>query len=313
MSEAVAGAPGHRRSGHVTRAQAFALLAAVTVIWGVNWSAVKLAVDELPVLTFSTLRLVFAGIGMLAICRLGRLPLRVPRRELRPLLIMALLNVTLWHVCAAFGVSYLASGRAAILAFTMPLWAALLAVPMLGERLGRNILAGLAIGLAAVGVLVAPDWKAIAASPLGILLMLVAAFCWAAGTVYYKRVRWTMPTAVLTGWQILIGGVPVALAALWFDGGFDPGRVSLTGWLSTCFAATLPTLFCQWAWFKIVDIFPAGVASISTLAIPVIGVASGALARGEPLGPEVLGSLLLVIASLCLVLLVPIRRRRSTG
>ena len=313
MSEAVAGAPGHRRSGHVSRAQGLALLVAITVIWGLNWSAVKLAVDEIPVLAFSTLRLLIGGLAMLAICRLARLPLRVPRRELRPLLIMALLNVTLWHVCAAFGVSFLASGRAAILAFTMPLWAALLAVPMLGEKLRWNILAGLAIGLGAVGVLVAPDWQAIAASPVGIILMLVAAFSWAAGTVYYKRVRWSIPTAVLTGWQILIGGLPVALAALWVDGGFEPGRVSLVGWLSTLFAASLPTLFCQWAWFKIVDIFPAGVASVSTLAIPVIGVASGALALGEPLGPEVVGALVLVLASLGLVLMVPVRRRRTAG
>jgi len=302
-------AAGHRPHGNISRVQGLVLLVAITVIWGVNWSAVKLAVDELPVLTFSTLRLVIGGFGMLIVCRLGGLSLRVPRRELGPLLVLAFFNVTLWHVCAAFGVSYLASGRAAILAFTMPLWAALLAVPVLGERLGWNILFGLVIGLAAVGVLVAPDWRTIAASPLGILLMLVAAFSWAAGTVYYKRVRWTMSTAVLTGWQILIGGIPVALAALWFDGGFEPGRVSLVGWLSTLFAASLPTLFCQWAWFKIVDIFPAGVAAISTLAIPVIGVITGTLALGEALGPEVLGSLVLVIASLCLVLLVPNRRR----
>ena len=308
MRSAIAAA-GHRPHGNISRVQGLGLLVAITVIWGVNWSAVKLAVDELPVLTFSTLRLVIGGFGMLIVCRLGGLSLRVPRRELGPLLVLAFFNVTMWHVCAAFGVSYLASGRAAILAFTMPLWAALLAVPVLGERLGWNILFGLVIGLAAVGVLVAPDWRAIAASPLGILLMLVAAFSWAAGTVYYKRVRWTMPTAVLTGWQILLGGIPVALAALWFDGGFEPGRVSLVGWLSTLFAASLPTLFCQWAWFKIVDIFPAGVAAISTLAIPVIGVITGTLALGEALGPEVLGSLVLVIASLCLVLLVPNRRR----
>ena len=308
MRSAIAAA-GHRPHGNISRVQGLVLLVAITVIWGVNWSAVKLAVDELPVLTFSTLRLVIGGFGMLIVCRLGGLSLRVPRRELGPLLVLAFFNVTMWHVCAAFGVSYLASGRAAILAFTMPLWAALLAVPVLGERLGWNILFGLVIGLAAVGVLVAPDWRAIAASPLGILLMLVAAFSWAAGTVYYKRVRWTMSTAVLTGWQILIGGIPVALAALWFDGGFEPGRVSLVGWLSTLFAASLPPLFCQWAWFKIVDIFPAGVAAISTLAIPVIGVITGTLALGEALGPEVLGSLVLVIASLCLVLLVPNRRR----
>src|SRR5262249_37189732 len=158
VSEAVAGAPA-RRGSPVTRPPGPALPVAIPVIWGLNWSAVKLAVDELPALTFSALRLVFAGIGMLAICRLGRLPLGIPRREVGPLLIMALFNVTLWHVCAAFGVSFLASGRAAILAFTMPLWAALLAVPMLGERLGWNVLAGLVIGLAAVGVLVAPGWR----------------------------------------------------------------------------------------------------------------------------------------------------------
>jgi len=125
VSEAVAGAPGHRRSGHVTRAQAFALLAAVTVIWGVNWSAVKLAVDELLVLTFSTLRLVFAGIGMLAICRLGRLPLRVPRRGLHRNLSIRLDSVSPQSI-RPFGINAgLRYGRATslLLLFLLPIFA----------------------------------------------------------------------------------------------------------------------------------------------------------------------------------------------
>ena len=140
--------------------------------------------------------------------------------------------------------------------------------------------------------------------------MLAAAMSWAAGPVASKRVRWTTPTAALTGWLMVVGGVPVALGALWLDGGFDPAGVSWAAWLCAFYAACLPMLFCQWAWFKVVEIFPAAVAAIGTLAIPVLGVISSNLALGEPIGPEVLGSLALVVVALGLVLMVPALRRR---
>jgi drug/metabolite transporter (DMT)-like permease len=287
------------------------LLIAITVFWGVNWPAMKLAVAAIPVWTFRSICLVIGGFGLLGIARLARLPLRIPQGELGPLLVTAFFNITVWHVTSAAGLTQLAAGRAAILAFTMPLWATLIAIPLLGERLTALRAAGLGIGLAGLAVLLLPDWENVVGQPLGIVYLLVAAFAWAVGTVCIKYFRWTMPATVLAGWQILLGGIPVLLGMLIFDRGFDPTSVPLAAWMPALYAAIVPMLFCQWAWFKIVATFPAQVATVGTLAIPVIGVASSSLALGEPIGLDILAALLLEVAALALVLIRPARRAEA--
>ncbi len=289
------------------------LLALIALFWGVNWPAMKLAVTEVPIWTFRTICLLAGGLGMLAICRFGRLGLRIPRGELRPLLIVSLFNITGWHLCSAVGILHLSAGRASIIAFTMPLWTTLLAEPMLGERLTAATVAGLVVGLAGMAALVVPEWTAMLEDPLGLIYMLGAALSWAVGTIGLKYFRFTMPVASLTGWQLLIGGIPILLGALWFERGFDPGTVSATGWWSTAYAALIPMIFCHWAWFKLVRSFSAVTVAIGTLAIPVVGVLSSALALGEPLGVDIAASLALVLAALFLVLVLPVVRSRRAG
>ena len=289
------------------------LLLGVTLFWGINWPAMKVAVAEVPPFTFRTICLLAGGAALLALCRLAGLSLRIGRREIGPLVVVTLFNITFWHMLSAFGLQHMAAGRASIIAFTMPLWAALLAVPLLGEKLGPSILAGLAVGLAAMAVLVAPEWTAILADPVGPLCMLAAAVSWAVGTIALKRFRWLMPIAVLSGWQLFLGGLPVTVGALIFDGGFDPANVSLSAWLATLYAASIPIVFCHWAWFRVVTIFPAVVAAVGTLAIPVVGVLSSVVVLGEPLGLDAIAALVLVIAALVLVLIVPAWRRSAAS
>jgi drug/metabolite transporter (DMT)-like permease len=285
------------------------LLAAITLFWGVNWPTMKLALSEVPVLTFRTICLLAGGLGVLAICRVGRLPLRIPRGQLRPVVLVTVFNITGWHLLSASALLYMEAGRASIVAFTMPLWATLLAVPVLGERLRGTTIIGLVVGLAGIGVLVLPSWRTLVTQPLGLLFMLAAALSWAAGTVGLKYYRWRMPTAVLTGWQLLLGSLPIAAGALVFDADFTPAAVSTTAWLATLYAALIPIIFCQWAWFRVVALFPAAIAAIGTLAIPVIGVLSSAIGLGEPIGLDVILSLILVCLALGIVLILPTLRR----
>lgn len=287
------------------------LIASITLFWGVNWPAMKLAVAEVPVWTFRTICLVIGGLGLLAICRLARMSLAVPRGQIWPLILVSLFNITGWHLFSAAGLVYMPAGRASIVAFTMPLWAALLAIPILDERLSKTTAAGMAVGMAGMAVLVLPDWQGLLAAPLGILFMLLAALSWAAGTVLLKRFRWSISTAALAGWQLLLGGVPVTLGAVIFDRGFDPLAVSGTAWAATLYAALIPMIYCHWAWFRVVGIYPAAVAAIGTLAIPVLGVLSSNWALGEAIGVEEVLSLLLVLAGLVLVLVVPALRARA--
>lgn len=292
----------------VERRTGILLLVAITFFWGVNWPAMKLSVEAMPVWTFRTICLLVGGFGLLGIAAVARLPLRIPKGELGPLLLTALFNITVWHVASAAGLTQLAAGRAAILAFTMPLWATVIAIPLLGERLTPLRAAGLGVGLAGLAVLLIPDWRNVVSQPLGIVYLLLAAFAWALGTVFIKYFRWTMPATVLAGWQILLGGIPVMIGMAVFDRGFDIATVPAVAWIPVLYAAIVPMLFCQWAWFKIVATFPAQVATIGTLAIPVIGVASSSLALGEPIGLDILLSLLLEVIALALVLMRSARR-----
>jgi drug/metabolite transporter (DMT)-like permease len=110
---------------------------------------------------------------------------------------------------------------------------------------------------------------------------------------------------------MLLGGLPIFIGAALFDGSFDPAAVSALGWGAVAYAALIPMIFCHWAWFRIVGIYPAVVAAIGTLAIPVVGIISSALITGDAVGWDEILSLALVVLALFLVLVAPQLRRRS--
>jgi drug/metabolite transporter (DMT)-like permease len=298
-------------SAPLTKRDGMLILVPLTLLWGANWPAMYIALEEIPIWTFRTLCLVLGGAGLLAIAAASGASLRIPRRELRPLLICSFFNITSWHLLSAAGLQLMPAGRASIIAFTMPLWAGLIAWPVLSERpTFRNVM-GLGLGLAGIAALIVPDWENVVAAPYGVLLMIGAAICWATGTVGLKYWRWSMPTAVVAGWQVLLGGIPVVIGMLIFEGGYDFGQVDLQGWLAMTYTVVVAMLFCHWAWFKVVATFPAQLASISTLAIPVVGVASSGLLTGEAIGIDLVVALACVLLGLGLVLLRPAKRLAS--
>jgi drug/metabolite transporter (DMT)-like permease len=285
-------------------------LAALTVLWGSNWPAIKLAVRELDPWTFRTVCLLVGGGGLLAIVRAGGQSLAIPRGERGPLALAALFNITAWHLCSAYGLTRIQAGRGAIIAYTMPLWTVIFGRLLVGERIGSTRLAALLLGLAGMAVLMAPDARALWAAPAGTLLMLAAAVAWAIGTVLTKASRWTMPTAVLTGWQVVLGGVPIALGAVLRAAGADGTSLlsqlltaSSSAILGTAYATLVGVVFCHWAWFRIVAILPAATAAIGTLGIPIVGVFASALVLGEPVGPAELLALALVVGGLAILIL----------
>jgi drug/metabolite transporter (DMT)-like permease len=281
------------------------LLAVLTVLWGSTWPALKVALRELDPWTFRTVCLAVGGGGLLMLARAGGQSLRVPRAERWPLAMVALFNITAWHLCSAYGVMLVQAGRAAIIAYTMPLWTVVFSRLMVGERITRSRLAALGLGLTGVTALVLPEAPAIWKAPAGTLFMLGAAVSWAIGTVLTKAMRWTMPTTALTGWQLVLGAVPIALgAALRLAAEGDAGllsqltSLSTTALLGTAYSTFIGVIFCHWAWFRLVGILPASVAAIGTLGIPIVGLFASALVLGEAVGPAELTALVLVVSGL---------------
>ena len=287
------------------------LLAGITLFWGLNFVAIKYSVEEVPIWTFRTICLLTGGIGLLSIGKLAGFSLRVPRNEWRPLMIAALGNITGWHIFSAWGLQHVPAGRGTIIAYTMPLFAAVFSVIWLKQKMTGLIVAALFAGVAGLAILVVPIWSEIVAQPLGPVVVLMAAASWAFGTVALKRYRFTIPTTALAGWQMLIGGIPVFIGWALFDRGFDPRPVSAVAWIAVAYAAIIPMIFCHWAWFRIVAIYPAAVAAIGTLAIPVVSVIAAALLKHEPIGVSEILALALVLTALSLVLIVPALKGRA--
>jgi drug/metabolite transporter (DMT)-like permease len=278
------------------------LLAGLSLFWGMNWPAMKFVLAQMPVLTFRMMCVWLTGPALLLLARLGGEQLGVPVREWPMLLLAAFCNVTLWYFGTGMGVSLIPAGRASLIAFTMPVWVALFSAILLHERLGTRRLAGLILGMTGIGVLLAPDAAAFRAAPLGAGFVLMAAMGWAAGTVTMKTAAFSRSVAQMTGWQLIIGGIPIATAALWRDPPLHDLALSRETILVLAYIIALPMIFGQWAWFKALDRLPGTVAAVGSLAVPVIGLVSSALFLGEPLGTSEIAALILVASALTLVL-----------
>lgn len=285
----------------------FFLLAVISLFWGINWPIMKTALTQIPPWTFRLFCLVFGGIGLLLLVKAGGRSLAIPKGEIKPLFLVSLLNITGWHLFSAHGLAIMRAGRASIIAFTMPLWAAILSSFILKERLTKGILIGLALGISGLVILIGPDLKVFGSEPLGAFFMLAAALSWAAGTVLIKYFHWTMPIALFTAWQLILGGIPIVIGAVILEPVTIVFRLSWQVTIALIYIILVPIIFCQWAWFRVVDIFPASLAAIGTLLIPIIGVFSSAILLEESIGSQELLSLAFVIMALAIVMIRPER------
>ncbi len=287
---------------HTLPRSTWMLLAGLTLGWGLNWPIMKIALAHMPVWTFRSLSVAGGAAGMFLIAWAGRRVLLPAPEHWGPLALTSLFNVTLWNLCIAYGLTYLPVGRSVILAYTMPLWVVLLSRLVLHERLTRRRLAGLALGMAAMGLLLGSELATLRAAPIGAALVLAAALSWAVGTVLVKRFPTDLPTTSFTAWQLLIGGAPIAIGALLLEDG--PWRqLPWPATFAVCYNILVAFVFCYWAWYKIVSRTSAGVSALGALMIPVVGVFSGVLVLGERPSWQEYAALALVITAIATVVI----------
>jgi drug/metabolite transporter (DMT)-like permease len=285
------------------------LLVGLSFAWGINWPFMKIVLQEIPLWTFRAWSCVAAGLMLLVLARMTGGRVTPAPGELRPIMIGAFFNVTVWHVLVAVGVMQMASGHASVLAFTMPLWAAIIGVVFLGEKLTLRVAAALALGIGGIFVLLSRDLAAVGASPVGAIAVLGASVGWAIGTLFQKRQRWSVGSLALAGWQLGLGSVPM-FVILPFVEGFHVPQASVAAWAAASYTTVVALVFAYFAWFKIVTLFPASVAGIGTLLTPVIGMLSGAVVLGEPFAWREILAVLLIGSALVLVLIIPAMRPR---
>lgn len=255
----------------MSRAQALGLLALLALFWGLNWPIMKIGLTEIPPWVFRALASGIGGLGLLALAWANRLPLGIPRHELPRLALAALLNITLWNMLILYGIDMMNSGRAAILAYTMPIWASVFGVVVLGEKLTYRSVVALTLGVVAMSLLFLGGGPGAERGVLGPVLVVLGAMCWGAGTVAVKHFRFAMPVTVMTAWQHLIGTLPIAVVAALWDV-HNVREVTLVPALCVVYNMTITAIFCYWAYFKIVAHLPIVACTVGTLMVPVLGV-----------------------------------------
>ncbi|MEO8039431.1 MAG: DMT family transporter [Betaproteobacteria bacterium] len=282
------------------------LLAILTLGWGMNWPMIKMGLTDIPVWTFRAACVAAGATGLLSIARFNGMRIAVPRGEWPALIALSLCNVTLWNVLVTYGVKLLPSGRSAILAYTMPLWTVLLSAIILKERLTSRRIAGLVLGMGGLLLLLTKELTALESSPDGALLIVGAALSWAAGTTLMKKYPSTLPLVSFSGWNMVIGGIPLVVGALLLDRPeWRPlGVKSIIGLVYNMIVAFI---ICYTLWFKLVRSAPAGVSAFGTLMIPIVAVFSGMLILGEQPQWSDYAALALILAALATVL-IPSRK-----
>jgi drug/metabolite transporter (DMT)-like permease len=264
----------------------------------------KMTLAELPVWTFRGLCVAAGAIGLFLLARAGGQPIRVPAGQRGRLVVISICNVTLWNILIGYGLQMLPAGRSAILAYSMPVWAVLLSVFVLNEKLTRRRILGLVLGMAGMALLLGGEMSLMRVSPLGAVLVLGGAISWALGTVLMRRYPMNLGTSALTAWQLLVGGLPIMVGALVIDWGhWQP--IGVRAMIGLVYNMTFVFIFCYWAWFRIATTAPPGVSSLSTLMIPIVGVFSGIWLLGESPQWQEYAALGLVIAALATVLIPP--------
>ena len=269
---------------HRVPLKVLALLAALTLVWGTNWPLFAIALSELPVATFRTSVLSIAIVALGLLMRLRGDSFAVPKGRWPHLLLGSMMNITIWNIATSLAVLHIPSGHASVLAYTMPLWVALLGFVVYRQPLTGRLLLAIAIGAVAVMALMIPNFRSYASAPQGLFWGLFAGFCWAIGTFVVKRTSWPGMGLSLTFWQVAIGWPPIALGMVVLDG-WPRHMPSTAAVAATLYTGAVPMALGTAAWFALVKILPTQVAALSSIAIPIVAVVSGVLILHEPLSP----------------------------
>jgi len=278
------------------------LLAVTSVGWGLNFPIMKHLLTEWPPLSSRGLCGVVGAGALAVVAVLRRQTLRVPRQMWLRLVLVSVLTIGGWVAFMGLALLWLRASEAAVLGISIPVWVALLAWPVLGERL--SLLRALSLAVALVGITVLIGGNGIEASleklP-GLLCALAGAVCVALGTVLTKHFPLRMPPLSLAAWQIGIGCLPIAVVGLVVE---HPQLAALSsiGWASMAYMTLIQFCLCYVCWFATLERLPAATASIGTLLVPVVGVLSAAAILHEPLGGRELAALLLTLGGVAVAL-----------
>ncbi|WP_263398694.1 DMT family transporter [Pseudomonas profundi] len=276
------------------------MLAFVALAWGLNFPILKLGLENSPPLLFTAIRMLLGTLTMFIIAAaMGNL--RLPDRRDWPVLFsVGVLQNMSFIALVTLGLQFLPAGRAAILAYTTPIWVVPAAALFLGERFTLPRMLGVSLGL--VGLITVFNPGSLSWSQPDVLigggLIMLGTLVWTAGLVHVRRHCWHGDVLSLIPWQLLISVLVLTPIALAFESPADIVWETSFLW-PLIFSGTVASGLCVAAQVAAIRSLPAVSMSLSSAAVPAVGLWSSALFLGEqPSNSDVLGFVLIALGIL---------------
>ena len=290
-----------------------AAFAAIYLIWGSTYLAIRFAIETMPPLLMAGVRFLFAGGLLYAWTRLSGTP-RPTRMNWRAAALVGGLLLG-GNGAVTWAEQWVPSGLAALLIATVPLWMVLLAWLRGGERPTLGVAGGLALGLVGIILLIGPG-ELLGGShvdPVGALAILLGSVSWAAGSLYARRAP--MPAAPLlgTGMEMLAGGALLLLVGLATGEGaqIHLEAVSLRSVLALGYLVVFGSIVAFSAYVWLLRVVTPARASTYAYVNPVVAVFLGWALASEPLTPLTLVAAAVIVAAVALIVMQQARSNHA--
>jgi drug/metabolite transporter (DMT)-like permease len=271
-------------------------------VWGGVWLFMRVAAPEVGPVWAAEVRVALAALILVVVA--GRRTWRTARGRIGDFLFTGATFSAIPFTLIAFATLTLPVGLGALLNAATPLFTALVGAFVLGQRLSGRVIAGVAVGMIAVAVVV--GWSPLDLGPgtlAAVGAALGAALSYAvAGTFVRRRLHGIPGIEVATG-QLVSASIvllPFAIAS------GAPGVPSAAGVASLVAVAVISTALAWPLYFRVLGRTSATAASTVTFIVPAFAIVWGAIALGESIGPEVVVGFALIMVSLALVLGLPL-------
>ena len=284
----------------------------VVVVWGLNFVVIKVGLHNMPPLMLAGLRFLLVAFPALFFVARPKIPFR--------LLLGYGLTISFGQFAFLFcAINFgMPAGLASLVLQAQAFFTIILGAVVFGERLQGKQLAGIALAVVGVLVLAEASLNGQHVALLGFLLTLAAAFCWASGNIFNKKIMQleTRPAVMsLVVWSALIPIVPFMVASYLLDGPtvmlHSLVTLDLTTILSLIYLAFVATIVGYGIWGALLGRYETWRVAPLSLLVPVVGIASAALLLDEKLGVLQLVGALLVMAGLY-INVFGLRLRRAT-
>ena len=285
-------------SRRVSTLNVWLALGTVYLVWGSTYLAIAIAVQTLPPLFYSGIRFGLAGLILTAWLAIRGVDLRVSWRELGGAAAVGTLMLAIANGLVNVAERTVPSGVAALIVASIPLWIVVYRM-VARERVGRDLLAGVFLGLVGVGVLVVPGGLNGTIDPLGAIVLFIATLSWALGTFLSPRLATPRNALVSTAYQMLAGGVVLIVvgAVSGEIAHVDPSTFSLRSLLALAYLVSFGSLLAFTAYTWLLRNAPVSLVSTYAFVNPVVAVVLGALVLGEAITTNVLiGAAVIVVA-----------------